>query len=988
MNVVIPVKIRRAPAWTLCCAIVFGVFSIMAPLPSQAQVPAEGSISGSVRNAQTNAFLEGVEVSLEGTAFITTTQRGGSFNFNRVPAGRYTLKAFYTGLDTKNTPVVVVAGQALDVAVGLTSDIYKLEAFTVAGAREGNAASITKQRNAQNVVNVVSMDAYGNVNDGNIGNFLQKLPGVAVRKEAGEIVGVGLRGTPPELNSVMLDGVRTAAAIAGFTPQGDRAALIDQIPSEFIKEIEVVKGNMPDQPADSLGGSINLVTKSAFDYPGRVVSYRTGLAQNSYRSTLDNKFGPNAALTVMDAFGPERRLGVAISGSYSKTYSFRDRVQMQHAELDGRNTQARALDDLYERVRAGIGSKLEYRFDQSTRIYLDTSLNYFASDLDRVNWQGAASNRLVADYNVVSRAAIEAGSVPRTTAGAAAGVAPGYTDTYTEMLNMNWTNQVAKEHKRSHQYKVGVGAEKKWTDSKLEFSASYNPSSYDNNFYGFTTTLSGIGMAVDTRKDATRPNYIQTYGTSVAAGTDFKRYLAQRFEQPDITREEVSSVRADYEKKFTDLKFPITFKSGFNYRHQHRWYRTYRPVWNYVGADGVRGTVAATGVNDDNIAQFRDAAAGYGVFNNQYPQRDKLNLAPVEAQFRSTPAYFVPNGASVSFRAPASIAAESVPATYVQGNVKFGALSVLGGVRHEATMVEAQGIFSDSLNPNQTVIRKEGDYAKYFPSLHFRYEPRRDLVMHASYSTSSARPAISVIVPGTTVSYNASTGLGSVSQNNPGLKPQYTENYDLSLEYYFEPAGVLSAGWFHKDIRDFIQGSSRILGTGADNGFNGNYAGFDFSTRTNLGEAKIDGLEFNYNQRFTNLPKPFDGLGLFANYTKLTTSGKYSDGANVLANFVPKTYNVGLSYDWRGFGARVEYHYKSAYVSGVDNSNFLLSNTVTDDPTVDLNLSYKWKPWLTAFVDVVNIYNNSPDWYIGNQQRIVMSELYGTRLNFGISGRF
>jgi hypothetical protein len=129
MNVVIPVKIRRAPAWTLCCAIVFGVFSIMAPLPSQAQVPAEGSISGSVRNAQTNAFLEGVEVSLEGTAFITTTQRGGSFNFNRVPAGRYTLKAFYTGLDTKNTPVVVVAGQALDVAVGLTSDIYKLEAF-------------------------------------------------------------------------------------------------------------------------------------------------------------------------------------------------------------------------------------------------------------------------------------------------------------------------------------------------------------------------------------------------------------------------------------------------------------------------------------------------------------------------------------------------------------------------------------------------------------------------------------------------------------------------------------------------------------------------------------------------------------------------------------------------------------------------------------------------------------------------------------------
>ena len=108
----------------------------------------------------------------------------------------------------------------------------------------------------------------------------------------------------------------------------------------------------------------------------------------------------------------------------------------------------------------------------------------------------------------------------------------------------------------------------------------------------------------------------------------------------------------------------------------------------------------------------------------------------------------------------------------------------------------------------------------------------------------------------------------------------------------------------------------------------------------------------------------------------------------MLANFVPKTYNAGLSYDWRGFGARIEYHYKSAYVSGVDNSNFLLSTTVGDDPTVDLNFSYKWRPWLTVFADVVNVYNNSPDWFIGNRNRIVVSELYGTRVNIGISGRF
>lgn len=986
MHSATPVSGRPGPRLARWIALL--VASLVVSLLSRGQPPGDGVINGTVRNAQTNAFLEGVVLTVEGTNLSTTTQRDGSFTLSRVPAGQYTLRAFYTGLDAQATSVVVSAGRSAEVALALTSEIYKLEAFTVGGAREGNAASITKQRNAENVVNVVSMDAFGNVNDGNIGYFLQKLPGVAVRKEAGEIVGVGLRGTPPELNAVMLDGVRTAAAIAGFTPQGDRAALIDQIPSEFIKEIEVVKGNTPELPADSLGGGINLVTKSAFDYPGRVINYRTGLAMNTYRDSLRNKFGPNAAVTVLDAFGPGRRLGFAFSGSYSKTYSFRDRVQMQHAELDARNTNARALDDYYERVRAGLGSKVEYRFDATARVHVEASLNYFASDLDRVNWQGSASNRLIADYNVVSRAAIEAGAVPRTTGGAAAGVAPGFTDTFTEMLNANWTNQAAQENKRSHQYKMGVGGEKKWGEAKLNFSASYNPSSYDNNFYGFTTTLAGIGMAIDTSRDTTRPTYVQTYGTSVAYGTDFRRYLAQRFEQPDVTREEVSSFRTDFEKKFSERRFPVTFKTGLNYRHQHRWYRTYRPVWNFVGADGVRGTNAATGVNDDNIAQFREGSPGYGLFNNRYPQRDKLNVVQANALFRSTPAFFAPNGASVSFRAPASIARESVAAGYGQARVKFGALSVLGGVRYEDTKVRAQGVFADPLNPNQTVIEKEADYAKVFPSLHFRYEPRRDLVVHASYSTSSARPAISAIVPSTTVSYNSSTGLGSVSQNNPGLKPQYTENYDVSVEYYFEPAGVLSAGWFHKDVRDFIQGSTRLIGSGPNNGFGGNYADFDYATRTNLGQAKIAGLELNYNQRLTGLPKPFNGLGLFANYTKLTTSGSYSDGAKALANFVPRTYNAGLSYDWRGFGARVEYHYKSAYVSSVNNANFFLSNTVADDPTVDFNLSYKWRPGLTVFVDVVNVFNNSPDWFSGQVKRIDMSELYGTRVNFGISGRF
>ena len=126
MNADIPVMIRRVQALQLGCALMLGMCALIAPLPLAAQAPAEGSVMGSVSNSQTKAFLEGVVVSLEGSAFTTTSQRGGSFNFSRVPAGRYTLKAFYTGLDSKDTPVIVTAGQTIEVSIGLTSDVYKL----------------------------------------------------------------------------------------------------------------------------------------------------------------------------------------------------------------------------------------------------------------------------------------------------------------------------------------------------------------------------------------------------------------------------------------------------------------------------------------------------------------------------------------------------------------------------------------------------------------------------------------------------------------------------------------------------------------------------------------------------------------------------------------------------------------------------------------------------------------------------------------------
>ena len=106
-------------------------------------------------------------------------------------------------------------------------------------------------------MNVVSTDAFGSVADGNIGNLMVRLPGVAGDFENGEVVGIKIRGTPVEFSALNVDGVRASGAFSGFNTQGDRGAQSDQIPAEFIKEVQVTKAATPEMPADSIGGSTN-----------------------------------------------------------------------------------------------------------------------------------------------------------------------------------------------------------------------------------------------------------------------------------------------------------------------------------------------------------------------------------------------------------------------------------------------------------------------------------------------------------------------------------------------------------------------------------------------------------------------------------------------------------------------------------------------------------------------------------------------------------
>jgi iron complex outermembrane recepter protein len=275
--------------------------------------------------------------------------------------------------------------------------------------------------------------------------------------------------------------------------------------------------------------------------------------------------------------------------------------------------------------------------------------------------------------------------------------------------------------------------------------------------------------------------------------------------------------------------------------------------------------------------------------------------------------------------------------------------------------------------------------------VHLKYSPLPRIVTRLGFAKNIGRPSIGQLVPNATINDENQT----VRTSNPDLKPQTAKNYDVSVEYYFEPAGVVSAGVFYKDIRQFIYtAGGAIIGPGADNGFEGEYAGYSLTTQYNGGTATVKGLELNYNQQFTFLPGFWKGFGAFANFTKMEAEGNYGTGEALgslaptpkIAGFNPLNANAGISYIRNKLSLRVQMNHRARYLLtfNANESRLVYARART---TVGVKSSYRISRRFDVYFDVVNLLAE-PDRereYGGGRPQAYSMML--PQLFFGINGR-
>jgi TonB-dependent receptor len=355
---------------------------------------------------------------------------------------------------------------------------------------------------------------------------------------------------------------------------------------------------------------------------------------------------------------------------------------------------------------------------------------------------------------------------------------------------------------------------------------------------------------------------------------------------------------------------------------------------------------------------------------------------------------------------------ERVSAGYIQDVVFLGKWRLQGGVRFEGTgthflanqltaNVDNQG---NSLPPTITPIRQDTGYFQALPSVQAQYQLQKDTNLRLSYGRGISRPNIGDLVPSTTVDPNASPK--SISKGNPSLQPTKANNYDVLIEHYFQPLGILQAGYFYKQLSDPIFPTTTQT-------TDPQYPGIVFQLNQSINgpSAHIQGVEMQWEQRFSFLPGLLNGVGVSANYSYVTSQIRFPSGFNApnvgepgrtdkprLERDAPNNYNFDLTYDKGRFSSRFAISHNDANIyayqwgpgtgpatdpvlglKGPKGDQYLYPHT-----QFDVQGSYRTFKGIQLVVSGLNLSNEVFGFYNGSERYPVQREYYRPTVSFGL----
>jgi iron complex outermembrane receptor protein len=1050
-----PVPTMKTPPRACILSLVVAVavaVGFTAPATFAAATDGTGSVSGRVRNVATGQYLNRARVAVRGTEQVVFSDEYGTYRLADIRSGPVTLDVFYTDLDPQTVSVEVPAGRAIARDIELTSaarygsaggagSVVRLDPFTVASQRETDAQAIAtnEQRFAPNIKNVIATDAFGEVFNSSAGDFLKFLPGLSADYDNAEVSTISVRGMGGDKTAVLFDG---APIVTGANTGPTRAVEMRTQSLNNVTRVDVTKVPTPATPADTLAGSINMISKNAFERTGAEFRYglNLGATSNTLRlSRTPTSYKDERIYTVKPGFDFDYTQPIGKNFGFVLTGVFNQKFNEQNIS---RKTWANTV--------TGGNATVAYPFLQQFLIQ------------DSPRYTNRSIYSLKADWRVTPTSVLTFGarhgkntraSTGHTTATPSAGtnatpaVAGGAALSYGPDFTLGATGRGALTATGGWQYSVdytsGLNLGYRYDDGRwhLEANANYSRSetllpSTSRGHFNNVTAINRSPVRVNFRNiGEDRPGVIEAfdnanvpvdilnpanYRLSAATHDDRKHVLSSRHANADLRR------------RLNVFSFPFALQAGSLRRIQN------------VDARRESATFTYTGANADVQPFLYDTYRDQELFNGF---RNQIGINPSKAWlanqanptlFTMTPAQVV---AAENTRLNTSqFAEETASAGYLQAEARLfkGRLNVLGGVRYEHTGVTGEGLLVDpnavfARNADGTfarnaqgarirrsdagaagsieetrLVRKERaftasrTYDGFYPSLHLTHHVRDNLQVRLAWAQTYGRPNFPDIIPTATVQEaDLSTGeisdpsiaRGNITVSNTGLRPWTADNFDFSVEYYTPNGGVLSAGVFLKEISDFFANSVK-LATAADVAaldLDPRYVGWNLATTINSGSARVRGVEFSVRHSLRPLGAWGRHFTVFANATKLDLSG--ASGA-AFTSFVPETANGGFQFNWRRFSFSPRWNYRGLNqlipqpAWGPDGYQYIRPRSI-----LDLSVAWQLSSRFTLVGAIGNALNDElTQLHYGSAtpgyaHRSLNSE-YGSSISLGIKGRY
>ena len=914
-----------------CGMAAVAAISCVAGTEALAQQPVNGRV------VDTNgAALPGARVSVPELGISAITNRQGEFAFASLPPGEAQLVIEYLGFPTATRGVTVLGSGRTTVEITLSSAANGVETIIVTGSiLDGAARALNQQRNAMNTTDIVSADAIGRFPDANVAEALQRVPGFGVQRNRGEGRTIQLRGAPAEFTSITVDGTSLTSP-----DESSRAIELDIFSSDIVNAIEVTKTLLPHQEADAIAGSVNLVTRSPFD--------RRGLRFNAQGGTSFNQIGDGndyrASGSISNTFGGNDQFGALISGSYSQTNRGIDNIEHRWGFQTVNGQDIPVSDRLNfkdfqgERTRAAVTGALEYRPDDATRFALRGSYSRFTDNEFR--------NMMQYNFN---------------------GLQPGFTSTTATWDRVRQFRQFRYLDDRKRVWTLSGTGEHDFGGMQLDYTLAYNTT------YGHRPRIAEIIFQTPNNltvsQDFANPDepVISPFVTGEARDLSLLSF-SQVDDREERTNQSEWSGRVNLAMDSTLFGRTARHQFGLSFRTRDADYN--RMTWRDGASNFDPGPIEAL------LTDRRSQNFSY-VLGNQIDEAFLTNyFNSIQDAFRVDQFFRVATSVENDYWVE-----ESIFGGYAMTSFAVGNTDIIVGARVEHTEFASRAFRFNPTTQEADPNENERSYTNIFPNLTIRHAFSDRLVGRLALTRGIARPSY----PDVVARVRASDVTNQVVRGNPDLRPVLSNNFDIGLEYYFEPLGLIAVNAFYKDLENF---EFSLASPGV-------FEGRDviINESRNAPDGYIAGVELTWQQSFGFLPGLLSNTGIFANYTY--TQAEMDVGTNLGTRSVfplqgqsDHIYNLALFYETERFNVRVSYTGRTDYLLSVNEGEPRLDRFWRGRDQLDVTASFTATDNFELFVEAKNLTDQDDLRYEGVRSLVRERERFGYSIFTGLRVNF